>query len=93
METSHIIIWRQTLHFVGVKPNKTTYKGNLRLSLFDAATVPGSPSNTSNTMIWLVVADLVNLALEVVDHLRWNLVTEDLVQVDPLVSGDRLIRC
>lgn len=35
--------------------------------------------------------DLVDLALQVVDHLRGELVSEDLVQVDPLVTGDGLV--
>lgn len=40
----------------------------------------------------LVVADLVDLSLQVVDDLGGHLVTQDLVQIDPLVHRDRLIR-
>lgn len=36
-------------------------------------------------------AHLVDLSLQVVDHLRRHLVTQDLVQVDALVSRDGLV--
>ena len=39
----------------------------------------------------LVPADLVDLALEVVDDLSWHVIAEDLEEVDPLVAGDRLV--
>lgn len=39
----------------------------------------------------LVTADLVDLALEVVNDFRRHLVSKDLIQVDPLVSRDGLI--
>jgi hypothetical protein len=41
----------------------------------------------------LVAADLVDLVLQVDDNLRGHLVSEDLLQVDPLVARDRLIGC
>lgn len=47
--------------------------------------------DTSNKMRFLV-PDLVDLALEVVDDLGGNLVTQDLEQVDPLVYWDWFIR-
>lgn len=40
----------------------------------------------------LLAADLVDLTLEVVDHLGGHLVAEDLEEVDALVAGDRLVR-
>lgn len=42
-------------------------------------------------MLILIAADLVDLSLEVVDDFGGHLVSEDLVQVDPLVSGDGLV--
>lgn len=39
-----------------------------------------------------MVSDLVDLSLQVVDDLGGDLVAQDLVQVDPLVEGDRLVR-
>lgn len=39
----------------------------------------------------LLTTDLVDLALEVVDHFRGHLVSEDLKQVDPLVAGDGFV--
>lgn len=38
-----------------------------------------------------MLADLVDLTLEVVDHFGGDLVSEDLVKVDPLVAGDGLV--
>lgn len=38
-----------------------------------------------------MAADLVDLALEVVDDLGGYLVSQDLVEVDPLVTGDRFV--
>lgn len=40
----------------------------------------------------LVGSDLVDLRLQVLDHLLGHLVAQDLKQVDALVSGDRLVR-
>lgn len=40
--------------------------------------------------IRLVVSDLVNLRLQIGDDLPWDLIAEQLEQIDALVSGDGL---
>lgn len=50
------------------------------------------------TAVWrevswcLLAADLVDLALEVVDYLGGYLVAEDLEQINTLIAGNRLVR-
>lgn len=39
----------------------------------------------------LVLADLVDLALQIVHHLGRHLIAEDLEQIDALVAGNRLV--
>lgn len=39
----------------------------------------------------LLATDLIDLTLEVVDHLGRHLVTEDLEQINALVTGNRLV--
>lgn len=42
---------------------------------------------------FLLASNFVNLSLQVVDHLWWDLVAQNFEQVDTLVSGNLLIGC
>lgn len=47
---------------------------------------------TSHRRDLLILSDLVDLRLQILDDLAGHLVSQDLVQVDALVSGNRLVR-